>query len=114
MMGDAFGKARALTSLGAVFAEQDQQEALRIWEEALSLQERLKDRAGMATTLYNMADLHFQLANAEAGQRYLDRALELAERLNLHNVLSKIRDDSLLPEIKPPSLPDESDKDEGE
>jgi tetratricopeptide (TPR) repeat protein len=107
LLGDAFGQARLLTSLGTLYAERDRQhEALRTWKDALALQERLDDQVGMATTLYNIADLQWRLQHTEEAYSYLKKAAALAEHLNITKLLPEIENHPLLTGKHPPSLPE--------
>ncbi len=91
-MADAFGQARLFTNLGVLYASHNHwQDALVTWKFALSLQEKLNDRVGIATTVYNIADLEWKLGRLAESHQNLNRARGMAEQLNLVPLLEKIR-----------------------
>jgi hypothetical protein len=78
--------------MGVLYAShQHWQDALVTWKFALTLQEQLDDRVGGATTLYNIADLEWNLDRHTEAQQHFDTARTLAEQLSLILLLEKIR-----------------------
>jgi tetratricopeptide (TPR) repeat protein len=77
---ELFGKAEALTLLGAVLHRSLEKpaEALDAYEEAAGLYRRLADSPRLRKLLMNMAGLRWRMGDPERSARHYDEALKLA------------------------------------
>ncbi len=77
---ELFGKAEALTLLGAVLHHtlERSEEALDAYEEAANIHRRMADPPRLRKLLMSMAGLRWRMGNPEASARHYEEALKLA------------------------------------
>jgi len=77
---ELFGKAEALTLLGAVLHHtlEGSEEALDAYEEAANIHRRMADPPRLRKLLMSMAGLRWRMGNPEASARHYEEALKLA------------------------------------
>ena len=82
-IGDRRGQAIALNNYGRFLLLKlgEKQQALGIFEQALSLSEQVKDPEIVTTALYNLALAHHALGNDDVALSFIERSLKLIEDL---------------------------------
>ena len=79
--------ARVLTSIGLIYNRQGRHtDALAVYEQALEFSQRIQFPPVIVYTLHALANTSIAMNNLDAGQSYLEQALDLAEQAKLEVV----------------------------
>ncbi len=90
---DKLGKSNALGgAAGAYVYMRKFNMGLEYLEKALRLNQQIDNQRGIALTLMNYGETHYQLGNYTGAIQYSNRALEVAERINLISLRDKVHE----------------------